>query len=773
MPLVFAIAIGACIRYTLHGADRPDVIIAGPDWAPYDHPLDIVAGGVFDRSGFVFADAPAGKNGRIITTPDGHFAFEKQPARRARFWGVNLSFDSLYLDREKADLIADRLARAGYNTIRFSHFDQNVVKNRGHDGSHNIDLQKLDQLEYFFAALKKRGIYVTLDLYHSRHFPAREIPELGRSVQMEIKQLIPVSENAYNLWREFARKFLTHRNPYTGLTWAEDPALMSICMLNEESFFFGGLPKRKPDILALYEKAYAEWRARQPDPKPPALAASLHDPGRPAIATDDVTPLHQLPASVTAPRTTANNAEADAAFNRFLTELKIASDARMASFLRNDLGVRTLLSGDNNMNTEAQVYVRDHYDFVDNHEYWNHPVYADRSSTDAGIKVNPHSSIVSSLWLPRELTPSRIFGKPYTVSEYNYCFPNPARAEGGVLMPAWSALQDWDAIYNFDYSSRSRDNAAMFTPATTFGGGYVFALVTDPIGMIADRAAAFLFLHGGIKPAPEAIAYLASKQHAFDGPKGAPRKLPGDFSWLGLQTRTGTLPAERGDTTLADLARKLRIRAFVTLEPLASAASPLPSGRSIFTLEGGRLEQRLAAAGHLPVRADPDVFHTATGQLEVSRTAGTARLITERAECFIAPACATLAGDRVAVANGDTFAAIYVLAVDGRALSDSRRLLVLHLTDSLNTGMTFTDDRHERIESLGTLPHLIRRGEASISLKLSSPSTTTWQAWAVDATGRRQHNVQLKLSPDRTTLTLQARTVTPEGVTLAYELSRN
>ncbi|AHF89544.1 glycosyl hydrolase family 5 [Opitutaceae bacterium TAV5] len=763
----------------LPGVCAPEIIQAGPDWAPYDHPLDIAAGGVFDRSALVLADAPAGKYGRIITTPDGHFAFEKHPSRRARFWGVNLCFDSLFLDREKADQIADRFARAGYNTVRFHHFDQVLVKNRGLDGSHDIDPQKLDQLEYLFAAFKNRGIYITIDLYTSRHFPARELPEIGRPVQGEIRHLIPVSENAYNLWREFAKKLLTHQNPHTGLTWAADPALINVNMLNEESFFFGGISKRKPDILALYEKAYAAWRERQPDPKPPALTASLHDPARPAISPDDVTPDHQLPALAHPSATTHADRSADAAFNRFLVELKIASDARMAACLRDELGVRALIAGDNNIHTQAQTYIRQHYDLVDNHEYWNHPV---RKGPHIG--VNPRSAIVSSLWLPRELMPARIFGKPYIVTEYNYCFPSPARSEGGVLMPAWSALQDWDAIYLFDYSSRSRDNAAMFIPATTHkpGTGYVFSVVTDPIGMLSDRAAAFLFLHGNIRPAPDALAYLVTRDAAFDGPKGAPSKFPEKFSWLGLQTRIGSLPSDNDDSakTLPVIASQTSIKAFIT-----NTRSDFPKnfnpGRPVFPLtphapDGTRiangLEKSLQTAALLPSAA-ADTIRATTGQMEINRTLGTARLVTDRAECFVTPANASLAGDRVAVVNGDTFATTWILAVDQQPLASTRRLLVLHLTDSLNTDMRYSDATRRVVEDLGTLPHLIRRGTTTLTLKLPSPSSTHWQAWAVDATGRRQHSVPLKRSPDRAALILIADTVTPGGVTLAYELSRN
>lgn len=774
------IGAGVCCALT-HAAPesvsvpRPghDIIRADENWAPYRHVLEVEEGGVFDQSAAILVDAPAGKYGRTVVTPTGHLAFEDQPGRRARFWGVNLCFDSQFLEHEKADVIADRLARSGYNTVRFHHYDQLLVKNRGLDGSGNIDPEQLDRLEYLFAALKRRGIYVSIDLYSSRQFPASELPELGRPVKGEIKQLIPVSENAYQRWREFAQKLLTHRNPYSGLTWAEDPALLFVNLLNEESFFFGGIPKKKPDVLALYEKAYAAWRDHHPEPKPPALTASLYDPARPAISPDDVTPNHLLP-SLLPSEAAVRDGSADAAFNRFLVELKITSDARMIAFLRDELGVRALLTGDNNVQTEAQVYTRRNYDVVDNHEYWNHPV-----RKGANTLVNPRSAIVADLWLPRELMPSRIFGKPYIVTEYNYCFPSPARSEGGVLMPAYSAFQDWDAVYLFDYAARSRDNAALFTPAVTYGPGYVFSAVTDPIGMLADRAAAFLFMHGDIRPAPEALAYLTTRESAFDGPKGAPPKMPYSFSWLGFQTRIGSLPADADAGDLADVADRFGIKAYVRR---AKLPQDIEAGRPVYPLEplnpdGSRmsrgLETTLVADGILPIRSTPELIRSGTGQMELSRAQGTARLLTDRAECFVTPPATRLEGQCVSVANGDTFATTWVLAVDKRPLKDSRRLLILHLTDSLNTGMRYTNTDRREVEDFGTLPHLVRRGATTITFSSLPGSSDAWTAWAVDAAGHRLRRVSLASAPDGGSFDLVADTVTAEGVTLAYELVRD
>jgi len=690
-------------------------IEAGPDWTPFESSVEIEPGSVFDRSRLL--TAPAGKAGRVIVSPAGQFVFSES-GQRARFWGVNLCFDSLLLTPEQADQIADRLAKAGYNTVRLHHYDGLLVDKNG--SSYDLNPERLDRLEYLFAALKKRGIYVTIDLYTFRGFPLEEIPDLGYALRYPLntifKLLVPVSENAFTSWKKFARNLLTHRNPYTGLSWAEDPALVSVCMINEDSIFFGGIARRKPELIALYDKAFAGWLASQP-------------------------------------QSATSGQSQDALFNRFLVDIKKRSDARMEAYLR-EIGVQCLVTSDNNVNKEAQVYVRDQYDFVDNHEYWNHPV-----PLGSNVGVNQNSAIVSGLWLPRELMPSRIFGKPYTITEYNFCWPNASRAEAGLLMPAYAGLQDWDAIYCFDYSSQ--DSSAMFTPKAVAGSGFLFSIVSDPIGMLTDRIAATLFLHGGLSPAKGALSYLVDPELMLEGKRAETPKLPEAFSRLGLITRIGSLPATTPD--LSAIAGRTGIEAFVTRSSQPPAL-PLP----VFTLQPDTMQQ-LVQTGLIPEQPADGVVESSTKQIAVSPTKGSARLVTDYAECFVLPSGQSLAGRIVSVEGNDSFSAIYVVSADDQPLASTNRLAVLHLTDVLPSGTTFSDKHRTVLQKFGTLPYLIRRGTADISLSL--PSTDKpWSVWAIDPSGRRLYPVPCEQG--KNLLKFTASTISSSGTALAYEIVR-
>ena len=93
-------------------------------------------------------------------------------------------------------------------------------------------------------------------------------------------------------------------------------------------------------------------------------------------------------------------------------------------------------------------------DFADNHAYWQHPSFPGKPWDPENWLIE-NTAMVSALangggTLPG-LAEYRIAGKPYTISEYNHPAPNEYRAECTPILATFAAIQDWDAIYLFDY----------------------------------------------------------------------------------------------------------------------------------------------------------------------------------------------------------------------------------------------------------------------------------------------------------------------------------
>ncbi|RRJ98314.1 hypothetical protein Ga0100231_001595 [Opitutaceae bacterium TAV4] len=702
----------------------PLTIDAGPDWAPYEHSVEIEPGGVFDLSlqtEDASGGAPAGKHGPIRATPEGHFEFTNRPGHPVRFWGVNLCFSANYLQRDEADRLAERLARSGYNTVRLHHFDQDLVRPGGR--SHELDPKKLDQFDYLFAAMKKRGLYLNIDLFTNRRFHADELAAFrlpatlgGSQTRALFKALVPISEPAYQAWAQFAQNLLAHPNPYTGLTWAQDPALIGICPVNEDS-----LINRIGDaaIRDRYEAAFAASRS----------------------APDGET-----------------REQRAAAFNQFVHETEIRADARLFAFLRS-LGVKAILTGANHKLSQGLAFVRQHYDYVDNHQYWDHPRFP-------GVQWKPPFSFTQAdpvrdaAGTPRGLMPTRILGLPFVVTEFNYVRPNRHRASGGLLMPAYASLQDWDALYNFEYAmSRSS--------ALNGGASGTFSIADDPIGLIADRVSALLFLRRDIALATTTFAYAVQPAEAYVSRE---HLFPRTFSQLGLVARIGSLPG-----LPADVLRTTKAAAAISALPSAAGASGKTNNNPVYA-PGDDLAANLQRDGILPtgsIDATGKRFVSETGQIELRADEGTAQVITPRSELFVLTSGAHLAGATTTVKNGPTPVVVSIIAIDGQSLAQSHRLLVTHLTDSLSTGMRFAHHDRKLLENWGRAPHLVQRGTSTLTLRLADGN---WKAWAVDATGKRQREVPLirdaGASGSQGAWTLEAATITGTNTQLAYELAR-
>jgi hypothetical protein len=221
----------------------------GGAWVPYHVDDDttgwpsvrpspkIEAGSALDAS--FLLDAPAGKKG-FVTVRGGRLHFSK--GGRARFFGVFLLPPAAFLDRARADALADRLARSGVNLVRLGDLDTPLGPVRSlfedsRDDTQAFDPAALARLDHLIAALKARGIYVALELQSVRRFrsedgvadPGALPPGGGPAAEFD-----PVIKR---LALESARNLLSHVNPETGLALRDDPVLAWVTLGGEISLF--------------------------------------------------------------------------------------------------------------------------------------------------------------------------------------------------------------------------------------------------------------------------------------------------------------------------------------------------------------------------------------------------------------------------------------------------------------------------------------------------------------------------------------------------------
>ncbi len=677
------------------------------NWRPFVFDRSVQKGSALDFS--FLLDAPAGKHGFLQVTPDGHFQFEKQK-KPVRFYGTNISFWALYMSKKECDRIAERLARCGYNAVRLHHFDRDLVDRTNRKDSHRILPERLDQLDYLIAALKRNGIYLTTDLYTARQPAPEEFPGLPRMAPgYEYKAMVMISPEVRSRFKEWVRQVLTHRNAYTGLSWAEDPAFIGISILNENSIFFLLQQRCGPGIREFYRKVFRE-RCRKR-----------------GIAV-----------------TKQNQEEL---FHRFCRDVYLEYYQDMVKFLR-EIGVRAPLTDQNFIESPNYHPFRMQYDYVDNHLYWDHPVSLGSGLTP--VQFCNYSVLRNDLFSPRLIMPTRIFGKPFTVTEFDFCYPNRFRAEGAPLFSAYAALQDWDALYRFEYSG-GKDRALTEVSIEAFD------CANDVIRMLSERIAAAFFLRRDVAPAEISFAAAVPK----DITSQIWPDYPLDLQMLGLYGKVGSVGCSDGKCTppLPPNCRAV----------FALTADAVPAHMKCPVLTGFyNLTETVSGGPLLPGRKTKKI-QSSTGELTADFKRHTFSAVTPYSEALILPEGERLAGKTLSARTTRGFAVVSVIAVDGKPLRESGRLLLLHLTDVQLEGITFSASDQRIVTRWPKGQLLAGRGSAEISLTLPD---APWKLHALAPSGKRIAEVPFRKSGD-TSMTWIADTFRdPHETVFAYELER-
>ncbi len=671
----------------------PFKLVANEDWVPFPYTNEIKPGTILDFTDILSSDSPAGKYGFVRVAPDGHFTFERAPDRRLRLVGANLCFDANFLSREEVAKVVRDFKMRGWNTMRLHHIDVTITEDEwnnlwGRKTLPKISAKKLDQLDYLMAECKKAGIYLTFDLYAMGSLGSCEGFDKPLNSNT-IKAVVPIHRPAEDAWFNRAMELFNHVNPYTGIAWKDEPQIVFATLMNEDSIasvWWGAAD--------MYVAKYNEWAKTK---------------GFPTYGKKDI----------------GNRKE----FAQFLHEVKAEANRRMGRRLR-EAGVKTLISGGNWWDTMAQTFEREALDVVDNHQYGDHPQPSYQKlpfhiNQTGNIKVG-HPTYAT----PIMMAPTRVFGKPFTVTEYNYCMPNKFRAEGGLMMGAYAALQDWDGLYRFAWS-HWRPN--MFTQGAANG----FDVVTDPLSQMTERQIVLLFGRGDVKRAEKAYAYGVTMEESTErglGDMWAKGLFPHPFTQLAYTSRVGSFVADKGG--------KCALPCDAVYERATQKSIPKYPGKGV----------------------------SDTGEISIDSRVGRLAIATSRTAAVCAFDEGDLSAGPLAVSDMTTFCSVSASAMDGKSLEKSSRILILHLTDVQNTEAQFDDKNMRDLKKWGKLPYLARVGEAKVSLRNETRGLTVW---ALASDGSRLRKVQATYTDGAYVFT--AKVTVGEGAnrpTMMYELAK-
>lgn len=207
-----------------------------------------------------FLNEPITEKNRIVVQGEHLYANGK----RLRIFGTNLSS---FPSKENARFAAENLAAQGYNCIRFHHTDAdwtNCFLKKSPSGKWIINNEQLDAFDYFFAELKKVGIYSNINLLTGRAMSSADgfHKDIDKSRDMKGPHSLGFwYKPARDYQQNYAKELLTHVNPYTGLSYCDDPAVAIVEINNENGFlqsYLSGWIEDYTDTV-FWEELEVQW----------------------------------------------------------------------------------------------------------------------------------------------------------------------------------------------------------------------------------------------------------------------------------------------------------------------------------------------------------------------------------------------------------------------------------------------------------------------------------------------------------------------------------
>lgn len=180
---------------------------------------------------------------------------------------------------------------------------------------------------------------------------------------------------------------------------------------------------------------------------------------------------------------------------RFMWDLEFDYWNTMQNFIKNEINTKCLTMG--TIMGCSTPELLSCFDIIDSHLYWNHPQFpnSDWSTTDYYVQNQPLIKAKSNNTLT-SLAKRRIYGKPFSVSEYDHPYPNQYTAEMYPMISSYGCFQDWDCIFTFFTSIISQENQ-------TIRIRHFFDQINNPSKAFASPLAARVFRNFMVNPGKE------------------------------------------------------------------------------------------------------------------------------------------------------------------------------------------------------------------------------------------------------------------------------
>ncbi len=737
--LILIVAILGAGHFFSKSASTPPSVPAEVGWWVFDIPKQRPAQPpILDLR--YLNEKEAGESGFVQRNGAGFKLGNGEPVK---FWGGNCIREAMR-SHEQMDALAAQFARVGINLVRLHGpiFYKCWIRARDPDFDKHTDMTELDgpyvdNLYYMVNALKKQGIYSYLSYYAPLWIQMRPsygfegYEQLGCQDPFSLLFFEPKMQEIYKSWTQ---KFLTTKNPYTGISLAKDPAVAVVEIVNEDGYLFHTFDENDMPVVykAELEKMFGQWLTTRYGTVEKAFAAwsgAKHE-------RDHLTP-GQVGIFGISKMISGQLAQASPGMKkrlsdelRFLVENIRGFYTDMQRYFHNTLGVQSLVSAGNWRTADPTLlealerYSDMTSDLLDRHGYYfNGEHKGDPKRIGWKLCVGDsfvnRSAVIEPTGLPMQTIEYENY--PSFISELGWPMPNRYLADNAFIPSAYGSLEGIDGFGFHGCNTPSWEPGAMKFPFYT------------PAIFCQFPAEALQFRRGDVKEAPTVIHQVLNLDdlYAFKG--------------------TGYSEEEHFD--------ELR-KADIPKELLASTMAKAVTDSSVdpFSFYVGKVVRSFGDDKSKSVKTDfssyidrkNKIVKSITGELLWNYNRGFVTVDTKNSQGitgFLSKAGPIELGD-LTIDSKNEYGCIHVISLDNSPLATSKKILVQAFTEEKTSGWEV--DENNKILNLGKSPKLIKNIEAAIVFKNGIK-----KAIALDGEGYFKENLSVD-NPSKLTLPLDS-----------------
>ena len=647
--------------------------------------LEIADGSALDVSAGMGKD-PAGRFGRVRIGKSGHFEFEKMPGKPVKFKGTNWRPGYMFGGEVKThadiDALAKMMRKQGYNLVRWR-----LSMGKEFEKPYKLKEFNKDLYDYFFYAFAREGVY------HHFNLASHDLgaPGFRWERRMDNRVLMYFGDpKVREDWRKLVHYQLNLVNKYTGKKWKDDPSIATTEYFNEIDAAPLALKNITPEarkfvndkFSAYLEKVYGTveaFKAARPELKNISSFADVK-----ASETDFKDP----------------------DYSRFVLECGRDFQRFCEHVVRDEEGFKAPLHQHNcQPHLVFSVLSAEAGDYSCYNTYHNHP----SAFMSKGSRIANDSSIARFGKYYLDAVAKRVADRPMMLSEYQHCYWNEYAYEGGLLIPAYAALQGFDNLTVHD--------VAIVRKASVMGP---FEVGRSPLFRANEFLCYAMFYRGDVATTKNRVNLVIDQDYINKTPYL-------DYALNVEQIKTALLTG-----FAIELPKSRETQAVKNIKKTPSVYKMKPEGATaawtginIGGYKVSEAEKILRKKGVLGKGNITDtaggVFQSDTGEITMRAKEKLLKVVTEKTEAI---ACTADAKNeplgRATFVSSTTPASFAVVSVDGKPLSTSERMVVIYNTDNLMTGFKATIGRNSLVD-IGRMPVMMKAGKLSAKLKLPAP----------------------------------------------------